>query len=394
MKVAVVYDRVNKWGGAERVLLALHELFPEAPLYTSVYNSKTAPWAKVFPKVIFSFLQKFPFATRHELYVMLMPLAFEKFSAKGGFDEFDLVISVTSEAAKGIITKEGTFHLCYCLTPTRYLWSGYEEYFKNSLLRFLAKPAVFYLRRWDKIAAKRPDAYVAISKEVQKRIKKYYKRESTVIYPPLALLGAEVVLAGPAARQPHAFPTALTSAGPPRGAPRLASPAMDSPRHSYFLIVSRLVPYKRIDIAVEAFNELGLPLKIIGIGSQEAKLKRMAKRNIEFLGNLTDIELVSYYKNCRALIFPGIEDFGLTIIEAQSFGKPVIAFASGGAREIIVEGKTGEFFFPQTKAALVKKLKGFRDDKYKGEDCLNQANKFNKKIFKERILKFIKSKIK
>src|SRR3989338_4440016 len=183
MKVALVYDRVNKWGGAERVLLALHKIFPDAPLYTSVYDNDKAPWAKVF-KIKTSFLQNFPFASQnHEFYAPLMPLVFESFS----FDEYDLVISVTSEAAKGILTKPQTKHICYCLTPTRYLWSGYEDYFKNPILRFISKQVVFYLRFWDKIASQRPDVLIAISKEVQKRIKKYYDRDSSIIYPPLML---------------------------------------------------------------------------------------------------------------------------------------------------------------------------------------------------------------
>jgi len=163
MKVALVYDRVNKWGGAERVLLALHELFPDAPLYTSVYNKDKTKWAKVFD-IRTSFLQEFPFAKEaHELYPLLMPAAFESFN----FDEFDLVISITSEAAKGIITKPHTRHICYCLTPTRYLWSGYKEYFQNGLSKILSLPAITYLRHWDRVASTRPDAYIAISHEVQ-----------------------------------------------------------------------------------------------------------------------------------------------------------------------------------------------------------------------------------
>ena len=181
MKVALVYDRVNKWGGAERVLLAFHKLFPEATLYTSVYNPKNAPWAKAFA-IKTSFLQSFPYASSsHEFYPFLMPLAFENFS----FDEYDLVISVTSEAAKGIMTKPKTMHICYCLTPTRYLWSGYSDYFDNSFFRFATKPVISYLRSWDMVASQRPDMYIAISKEVKERIKKYYGRESEVIYPPV-----------------------------------------------------------------------------------------------------------------------------------------------------------------------------------------------------------------
>ncbi|MCL5113984.1 MAG: glycosyltransferase [Patescibacteria group bacterium] len=354
MKVALVYDRVNKWGGAERVLLALHDLFPDAPLYTSVYDQKRTPWAKVF-NVKTSFLQKFPFAkSLHELYAVLMPLAFESFS----FDEYDLVISLTSEAAKGIITKPKTLHICYCLTPTRYLWSGYDEYFKNSFFRFIAKPVISYLRFWDKIAAQRPDAIIAISKEVQERIKKFYNRDSLIIYPPLTL-SAEV-----------------------------APSRRNSSR--YFLIVSRLVSYKRIDVAIRAFNRLKLSLKIVGTGLEEVKLRSLAGPNIEFLGHLTDKELIEYYKGCRALIFPGREDFGLTILEAQSLGKPVIAYRRGGALETVFEGKTGMFFYPQTSEALTKVLKEFMNLKFDPKDCIAQAKKFSFENFKKNFTSEIK----
>src|SRR3989344_1815883 len=315
MKVAIVYDRVNKWGGAERVLLALHELFPDAPLYTSLYNSQKASWAKVFPEVRTSFLQKISFLRdKHEFVAALMPLAFEPLD----FSEFDLVISVTSESAKGIITKPSTKHICYCLTPTRYLWSGYDTYFSNPFLKTFAYPAISYLKTWDSIAAKRPDAYVAISQTVRERIKKYYDRESIVIYPPVEL----------------AFSSVASSAQLRKK--QLNANYLDAKRSSYFLIVSRLVSYKRIDIAIAACNALQLPLKIIGIGHEEEKLRKIAGPTIEFLGNLTDTELLEYYRNCRALLFPGEEDFGLVIVEAQRFGKPVIAFKAGGAIETII----------------------------------------------------------
>lgn len=188
MKVAFVYDRVNKWGGAERVLLALHEIWPEAPLYTTVYDEKKAPWAKVFPKVITSFLQKFPFAkSHHELYPWLTPLAFETFD----FTDYDVVISLTSAEAKDIITKPQTLHICYCLTPTRYLWSHYGEYLNNpgfgfltdSIYKILIPRLSSGLKATDRICAQRPDEYIAVSKTVQKRIKEYYYRDSEVLYP-------------------------------------------------------------------------------------------------------------------------------------------------------------------------------------------------------------------
>ena len=369
MKVALVYDRVNKWGGAERVLLALHELFPEAPLFTSVYDPAGAPWAEKFT-VKTSFLQQFPFAAKHhELIPFLMPIAFETFT----FDDYDLVISVTSEAAKGILTKTKTKHICYCLTPTRYLWSGYDDYFGNGLFSFLTKPVVAYLRKWDKVAAQRPDALVAISKEVQSRIKKYYDRESQVVYPPVTLSswrGNDLDRISKVSKKPRDPIAALQD-------------------DSYFLVVSRLskfTKYKRIDLAIQACNELGLPLKIVGTGSWEPELKAMAGPTIEFLGNLTDEKLVAYYKSCTALIFPGTEDFGLTILEAQQFGKPVIAYRGGGAVETIVEGKTGMFFHPQQVSALKQVLATFDKKQFKASDCKKQSERFNRERFRKDFL--------
>ncbi|MEK7517405.1 MAG: glycosyltransferase [Patescibacteria group bacterium] len=384
MKVALVYDRVNKWGGAERVLLALHKLFPDAPLFTSVYDREKAAWAKVF-YIKTSFLQKFPFATNHELYATLMPIAFETFS----FDEYDLVISITSESGKGIVTKPKTKHICYCLTPTRYLWSGYEEYFKNPYFRFISKPAVSYLRFWDKIAAQRPDAYIAISKEVQGRIKKYYGRDSVVVYPPVTLEDGRGWMVDDSnlkvEDRESIYPLTSSFKNPS------STFYHPSSKRGYFLIVSRLVPYKKVDIALKAFDELGLPLRIIGVGSEMERLRRMAGSTVELVGNLTDRELVRYYRGCRCLVFPGLEDFGLTIIEAQSFGKPVIAFKGGGALETIIEGATGEFFYPQTERALVEKIKEFKNAKYDPLECMKNVERFSFERFKREFMDVIRN---
>jgi len=363
MKVALVYDRVNKWGGAERVLLALKKIFPSAHLYTSVLSLKGAPWSKDFQIIKTSFLQDFPFSSHHELYATLMPLAFESFD----FAKYDLVISVTSESAKGIITKPGTKHFCICLTPTRYLWSGYEQYFRNSILRFISKPIVSYLRNWDKIAAQRPDIFIAISDEVQKRIKKYYGRDSKVIYPSVSL-----VQGSPASQKLQ------------RGE---KFKVQNEPRGSYFLVVSRLVPYKRVDLAIKACNKLKLPLKIIGKGSQELFLKLISGSTIEFLGNVSDSELIFYYRNCQALIFPGREDFGLSMAEAQSMGKPVIAFRGGGAIDIIKEGKTGEFFNKQDVNSLTSLLEKWDNKRYNSSLCIENAQRFSYQNFKQEFLK-------
>lgn len=391
MKVALVYDRVNKIGGAERVLLALHEIYPKAPLYTAVYNPDGAPWAKVFDKIIPSFLQNFPWAkSHHEAYPYLMPLAFESFN----FDEYDVVVSLTSEAAKGIITKPKTLHICYCLTPTRYLWQSYWEYFKNPFWRLITKPLIVKLRLWDQIASSRPDTYITISKNVAQRIKKYYRREAEVIYPPVNLGWAggreffHPTMASSVMKSSHSTQSLVSKGTAIRvGMSKIVA---RHPQNGYFLIVSRLVPYKRIDMAIEAFNKLGLPLKIIGSGVEENKLKKMAKDNIEFLGqNLTDQELIGYYQNCRAIIFPGEEDFGLVPIEAQACGKPVIAYKGGGVLESVVEGVTGEFFYPQSSQALVEKLKSFKASKFKSQDCQKNAEKFCKEIFKKKFKKIV-----
>ncbi|HWY79478.1 MAG TPA: glycosyltransferase [Candidatus Sulfotelmatobacter sp.] len=361
MKVALVYDRINKWGGAERVLLALHKLFPKAPVFTSVYSPKHANWANEFD-VNPSFLQKFShIVTNHELYPFLMPIAFERFS----FAEYELVISVTSEAAKGIITKPGTKHICYCLTPTRYLWSGYDEYFKNPVLKMVASPAVSYLKSWDQIAAKRPDRLVAISKEVQDRIKKYYGLDSFIIYPPVELTSKNELL---------------------------GSSLKKNKKGKGYLIVSRLskfTKYKRIDLAIQACNELKLPLQIIGEGSWKKELEQMAGPTIEFIGNVDDTQLVKYYQNCRALLFPAIEDFGLTIVEAQSFGKPVIAFRGGGALETVKEGKTGIFFDKQTKDSLIHALLTFENMHFDPAVSKKNARQFSQNSFKTAFLKLV-----
>ncbi len=363
LKVALVYDRVNKWGGAERVIIALRKMFPEAPLYTSVYKQDRASWAGKIP-VMTSFLQKIPFAASyHEAFGALMPIAFENFK----FDEFDLVISVTSEAAKGIITKPTTRHISIILTPTRYLWSGYHDYFNNELFRVLAWPVVSYLRFWDKIASRRPDKLIAISETVRTRIKKYYELESDVIYPPLMI---RPIVSKSQIAVRHSF-----------NDKRQAT----SEKHNYFLVVSRLVPYKRVDIAVRAANKARLPLKIIGTGSELGSLRKIAGPTIDFLGYVSDSDLKYYYSNMKALIFPGVEDFGLTMVEANAFGKPVIAFRGGGAEEIVVEGKTGTFFDRQNAESLADVLKKFRPSRYNEKDCRKNAKRFSFEQFAKKI---------
>jgi len=355
MRAAIVYDRVNKWGGAERVLLVLHEMFPRAPLYTSVYDPENTPWAKVFPEINTSFLQKIPYARHnHESLAPLMPIAFESFN----FDNYDLVISLTSESAKGIITKPWTKHICYMLTPTRYLWSGYDEYFKRQSFKVMTKPVVNYLRKWDKVAAKRPDTVVSISNTVQKRVKKYYNRDSKVIYPPNGLY-------------------------------KTVSKGIKKTRNKYYLAVGRLVPYKKFDLLVDTFNETGQRLIIVGEGSESDKLVSMAKRNIKLAGSVSDRELCKYYNNAKALLFPQEEDFGLVATEALSFGVPIIAYKSGGALDIVQEGLTGVFIKRQTIDGIREGLKKFERIKFDENRIIEESKRFSKSKFKKEFLKAI-----
>lgn len=331
MRVALVYDRVNKFGGAERVLIALHEIWPDAPVFTSVYDPAGAPWA-VGWDIRTSWLQNIPGAkTNHESLGWLMPLAFESFD----FSEFDVIISVTSEAAKGIITNPRQLHICYLLTPTRYLWSHANEYLSTipRLLRMLARIVQARLRIWDYMAAQRPDYIFAISKLVRKRCLKFYRRDSEVVYPLLPLN---------LKRSHLSFSQGETLSD-----------------NKYFLVVSRLVPYKRIDLAIKACNRLKLPLVVVGTGSEEANLKRLAGPAVKFTGYLTDSELIEYYRNARAVIMPQEEDFGLTAVEALSLGIPVISYRYSGAAEIIKDGETGILFGEQSVDSLVEAMSRF-----------------------------------
>ena len=362
MKIAFVYDRVNKFGGAERVLTAMHEIWPEAPLFTAVYNREKASWASVF-KIKSSFLQHLPFASsRHEFFPPLTPYVFESFD----FDAYDVVLSITSAEAKGIITKPKTMHICYCLTPTRYLWSGYQEYqdepgagIFNFCVRIIMKMFATPLRQWDFIASARVNTYIAISQMVGRRIHTYYRRKAEIIYPPVDV---------------HTF-----------------TPKSQKEKGDFFLIVSRLVPYKRIDYVISAFNTLGWKLKIIGTGIDENRLKKMAKETIEFIGwDLTDKKLCWYYQNCSALIFPGEEDFGLTAVEVQACGNPVIAFSQSGVAESVVEGRTGELYNEQSEVSLISALQKCKKKKYSVFECRKNALRFSKTQFQKKMKKTIK----
>lgn len=364
MKVALVYDRINKFGGAERVLLALHEIWPEAPLFTAVYDRSRARWADVF-SVHSSFLQYVPWAKMfHEFYPWATPLAFETFDFAG----YDCVISVTSAEAKGIITRPGTLHLCYCLTPTRYLWSGYDEYIARPGLgilspvgRFFLRHSVKKLREWDEIAAQRPDIYIAISQHVKKRIETYYRRMvDAVIYPPVET--------------------------------EIFSVSQDS--DDYFITVARLVGYKRVDLIIQAANRLRLPLVVVGDGLELRRLLSIAGPTVRFVtSKLTDRELVAYYQRCRAFLFAGEEDFGITAVEAQACGKPVLAFQSSGMAEIVKDGSTGILFPEQTVSAVCAGIQQMNTVHFSPELCRRNALRFTKKRFKDEFTKFVERQV-
>lgn len=358
MKIAIVYDDLIQFGGAERLLLAVHELWPSAPIYTS-YAS--AEWVRKCKKegIILktSFMQYLPFKEKlNRVYAPLLfyCLAFESFD----FDKYDIVLSISSRFAHGVVTKPRTIHICYMNTPGRMFWNP-EDYFKttNKLLGFLVKPFLSHLRIWDYIAAQRVDYFIANSKTPQERIKKYYGKDSAIIYPFVD----------------NTYLNKLTPIG----------------EGDYYLIISRLVPWKRIDVAIEAFNRLKISLKIIGSGSDSKRLKNLAGNNIEFLGQVPEEQKIKYILECIALIQPQLEDFGIASLEAMAMGRPVVAYGYGGAVQTIISGVTGEFFYHQTSEEIIKVIKNFDHKKYLPANCRNQALKFTKEKFREEIKKFV-----
>ncbi len=360
-KIALVHDYLVQYGGAERVLECFTELFPYAPVYTIVYD-KISMHGKFSEKDIHaSFLQKFSLARkRHRLFPLLMPIAIEQFD----FSKYDIVLSDSSSYAKGIVTRPETLHICYMHTPMRYAWDDCQKYTQDFSFPGLVKKfiplAMNYIRIWDKVSADRVDRFIANSNFVAKRIKKYYRKDAIVVHPPVDVGNFYI-----------------------------------SDEHKgYFLMVGRLIAYKRHDIAISAFNKLGLPLKIIGRGPEMKRLKKTAKSNIEFLGRVSDEELAKYYSECRAFIFPQEEDFGIVAIEAMASGRPLIAFRGGDIPEHMEEGKTGIFFENQTARDIVEAVKKFRDEDYDSKHIRFQALKFDREIFKSKIKDYVEKELK
>lgn len=358
MKVALVHEFLNQIGGAEKVLHVFHTLFPRAPVFTIVYDPEETKGEFENLDIRTSFIQKIPLGIkRYKWYLSWMPAAIERFD----LSKYDLVLSDSTAFAKGVITRPETLHICYCHTPTRYLWSdthSYTEELKQPRIIKSFLPFVLNrIRGWDKLAADRVDKFIANSRFVASRIKKYYGRESTVIYPPVET-----------EKIPFSNPQKLGN---------------------YYLIVSRLRPYKRVDLAIEAFNALQIPLKVIGTGEEYPKLRKMAKKNIEFLGPVSDQEKYNLLGKCIAFIHPQEEDFGISAVEAMAAGRPVIAYKSGGALETVKEGLTGEFFDDQIPWSLVDTIRDFKPEKYNPKTIREHALQFDTSIFKKKIKDFI-----
>lgn len=355
MKIAIVHDYLNQYGGAERVVEALHELFPDAPIYTSVYLPEKMPESFRNMEIRESFLRILPFLDRFfKFYFLLYPFAFISFDLSG----YEVILSSSSAYAKGIKAPRGTMHICYCYTPTRFIWR-FKQYMQEERMSIFFKKiiqiCVSFLKRWDFNTASNVDFFIAISENVRRRIRDAYKREAEVIYPPV---NTEIFYQDKARYEKEG---------------------------EYFLIVSRLAAYKRVDLAIEAFNKLGLPLKIVGDGPYRNLLEQRAHRNIEFLGKIDDMMLNEVYARCIAVIFPGEEDFGIVPVEAQAAGKPVIAYARGGALETVVDGVTGVLFDEQSVDSLIQALNSFYKISFNSIIISQNALRFSKGIFKKRI---------
>lgn len=359
MKIAFVHDFLVQNGGAERVLLALHDIWPDAPIYTIVHDPNRVDPAFQGKDIRPSFLQHIPFGVqRYQWFLPWMPSAIERHNLM----EYDVVLSSSSAFAKGVITGPETLHICYCHTPTRYLWTDTHSYIRELSYNWAVKSIVPFLltnlRLWDQMTADRVDHFIANSRTVHDRIKKYYQRESTVIHPPIAV-------------------------------DEFAPGSENPPREDFYLIGGRLVSYKRYDIAVQAFNKLGIPLKIFGTGPEEQRLRERAKSHIEFLGYVSHDALHSLYQRARAFLHPQEEDFGLTAIEAMAAGCPVIAYARGGALETVVEGVTGMFFEEQTWESLADAVLHFEEERYVPEKLREHVQQFDRARFQRRMKEYV-----
>ncbi len=356
MKLALIHDWLNQIGGAEDVLATLVDLYPDAPIYTSIYAPGLMPDFYRSKDVRTLWIDKLPaIHTHHQPYLPAYPLAW------GGLDlsEYDVLLSNKSGFCHGAQADADTLHICYCLTPTRYIWQ-LEAYIAREGLGRIAemglRPLVAMLKRWDYAAAQRVDHFIAISSDIQKRIKTYYNRDSVIIYPPVDVKRFASIQAEP---------------------------------EDYFLVVSRLIPYKRIDLAIQAATRLGVPLKIGGQGRDLDRLKELAGPTVEFLGFVPDEDLPRLMARCKAFLFPGLEDFGITPVQAQAAGRPVIAFGDGGALDTVIPGKSGEYFYEMTVDSLADLMRSFDTSAYDPAWLRNHAINFDQHMFQGQMASFV-----
>ncbi len=358
MHLALVHDWLNQIGGAEDVLEALVGMFPHAPIYTSMYWHAGMPLAYRAWDIRTTWMDRLPGIYRHhQPYLSLYPLAF----AQLDLSDYDVVLSNKSGFCHGARTGEAV-HICYCLAPTRYVWD-FEAYAAREVLpltlKLVLRPLVALLRRWDYRAAQRVDHFIAISREIQTRIRHHYQRESVVIHPPVDT----------ARFQP-------------------------APTHDdYYLIVSRLIPYKRIDLAVRAFNLLGLPLVVAGDGRDREALEALAGPTVTFLGRVPDEYLPDLFARCRAYILPGAEDFCITPVQAQAAGRPIIAYGAGGVLDTVIKGETGVFFHEPTPEALAAAVRAFDSDAVDPRACVENVARFDVGVFKRRLMGFVEERV-
>ncbi len=360
-KIALVHYWLTGMRGGEKVVESICNVFPNIDIFTLVYNKEKISDTINSHKITTSFIQKMPFGrSKYRNYLPFMPVAIEQFD----LSEYDIVISSESGVAKGVLTQPETCHICYVHTPMRYLWNMYFDYLENEASGFFKRTFIRYyfnyLRVWDYSSASRVNYFVCNSNNVRKRILKYYNRDAEVIYPPVDV---------------NKFKCTEN-------------------KEDYYLIVSQLVSYKKVDLAIEAFNELGSKLVIVGEGPELTKLKKIAKNNIEFAGWQASDALVDYYANAKAFIFPGEEDFGITPVEAQASGTPVIGFGKGGLTETVIDKKTGVFFKKQTKEDLIDAVKYFEANQhiFVPDEIRNNSLRFSKANFEEKIKNFVNEK--
>ncbi len=355
LRTALVHDWLNQQGGAENVLVEMHRMFPSAPVYTSFYEPALVDPAFRRLDIRHTWLQRFPlWRTNHQALFPFYPLAF------GGLriPNADLVLSNSSAFCKGVRPAQGAVHVCYCLTPTRFLWMP-DTYLAGERApywsRVVLPPLLAWARRWDRNAAQRVTQFLAISRAVADRIQRFYGRSSRIVYPPVDV-------------ERFKSTTDVDDA---------------------FLIVSRLIPYKRIDLAVRACTELGLPLRIVGSGRAEADLRALAGPTVRFLGRLPDRDVSVEMARCRAFLFPGDEDFGITPVEAQAAGRPVVAYGSGGALDTVIDGKTGILFREQTVASLGDALRQIQTMTFDTDALVANARRFSHENFRRALLEAI-----